>query len=180
MQKSDLRKQMLSRRLALSRAEIVSESSKVMKNLFSDYDFLRASSVGFYFPHKGEIDTTEMIKRSLLFGKTSYLPKILPGHSHMMFCEFSGFENMEKGKYGIMEPIGGEFGEPEVLLVPGIAFDLHKHRLGFGKGYYDRYLRQHDALSIGVCYGWQVVDKIPRESHDMQMDKIIAGDWILE
>ncbi|MDD5336951.1 MAG: 5-formyltetrahydrofolate cyclo-ligase [Candidatus ainarchaeum sp.] len=176
--KSALRKEMLAKRNALTQKEIEEASERAFRCLFADYKFLRAESVGFYYPLKGEIDTRKMMEKAGIFGKTIYLPRILEGG--ICFCEFRGEAFLEKSKNGVMEPVGGEEGKPEVLIVPGLAFDLEKHRLGFGKGGYDRYLSDSSAVSIGLCYKWQVLDKLPREKHDVQMDKIIAEEWVIE
>lgn len=178
MNKAELRKEMLAERTKLSKTEIAEGSAKVMRNLFSIEEFLSAETVGFYMPIKGEIDTQGMIKRALIFGKTILLPKIVSGK--MRFCEFMGFGKLKKGVFDIPEPCEDEECEAEVLIVPGVAFDLHRHRLGFGKGHYDQYLAKHHAFAIGVCYEWQLIGKIAWETHDRQMDKIIAGDWIIE
>lgn len=169
---------MLAKRMHLSESEISRASEKIMRNLFAEQNFIKCPDVGFYYPHKGEVDTRKMIERSILFGKTVYLPKII--HDEMVFCKFAGFENLVKGKYEIMEPAESEEGEPKIIIVPAIAFDLEKHRLGFGKGYYDKWLHKHEALALGVCYQWQLVNKLPKEEHDVQMDKIISENWILE
>ncbi|MFA5077617.1 MAG: 5-formyltetrahydrofolate cyclo-ligase [Candidatus Micrarchaeia archaeon] len=176
--KNALRKEMLAKRDALAQKEVEEASERAFRCLFADYAFLRAESAGFYYPLRGEIDTRKMIEKAGIFGKNIYLPKILNGG--ICFCEFRGEALLEKADNGVMEPIDGEEGEPDVLIVPGLAFDLEKHRLGFGKGGYDRYLSNSSAVSIGLCYKWQVLGKLPREEHDMQMDKIIAEEWVIE
>ncbi len=176
--KQQIREEMTLRRASLSDDDVSEAGAKVMRNLFSDEEFLKVESVGFYYSMKGEISTKEMIERTLKFGKTIYLPRIRTGE--IAFCEFEGFESLAAGQLGIMEPLGETEEVPELLVVPGLAFDLEMYRLGFGKGYYDKYLAKHDVYSIGVCYEWQVVPKLPREKHDMRMDKIIAEDWVLE
>lgn len=177
-EKTELRKEMLGKRLGFDANEIAAASGKIMRNLFADFSFLKCASVGFYYPHKGEVDTHDMIERAESFGKEVYLPKIID--DEMIFCAFTDFDDLEKGKFEIMEPAGNEIGEPETLIVPGIAFDLEKHRLGFGKGFYDKYLHAHSVSKIGICYGWQVVGKLPRHGHDVQMDRIISEEWIVE
>lgn len=177
-EKKDLRKEMLAKRAVLGKDAIASASERILGNLFADLDFLKCGSAGFYYPHMGEIDTHKMIERSLAFKKTAYLPKIIDGG--IVFCEFGGYDQLMKGKYEIMEPAGNQEGTPEVLVVPGVAFDIERHRLGFGKGYYDRYLSSHECISIGVCYAWQVIDKLPKEGHDVRMDKLIAESWVIE
>ena len=178
MNKPELRKMMLEKRTKLSADEIKTASAAVTKNLFADIGFLRAVDVGFYYPLTGEIDTSEAMERAMLFGKRIYLPKI--ANDEMVFCAFKAGDELVKNKRGFLEPAETDVGEPEIVIVPGVAFDLEKHRLGFGKGHFDKYLRGRDAVAIGICHEWQVVDKLPSEKHDVQMNKVIAGDWVLE
>ena len=178
MSKADMRKEMLAHRKNLDAAEIAVASEKAIKNIFSDDEFLKAGCVGLYVSVRNELDTREAIERSKRFGKLVCLPKVCK--NEIKFFEFMGFDSLADGAFGIPEPADGEEIEPEVIVVPGLAFDMHRHRLGYGKGYYDKYLGSHDAHSIGVCYEWQVITALPKERHDWQMNKLIAGDWVLE
>lgn len=177
-EKDKIRKLMIGKRTKLSAEEVAAASAKVMKNLFAQDDFLKADTVGFYEPIDGEIDVKPMIERANAFGKTVFLPRITP--KEILFDMFTSAADLVKGPLGIMEPKGGEEAVPEVLVVPGVAFDLERYRLGFGKGYYDKYLAKHESFTIGVCHEFQVVDKLPRVKTDKKMDLIIAEDWILE
>ena len=89
---------------------------------------------------------------------------------------------MKQGAFGIWEPADDTAVDPSLLewiVVPGVAFDRRMNRLGRGKGYYDRLLRQTPARKIGICYGLQLVDEIPAEPHDIQMDLIITENDII-
>ena len=84
---------------------------------------------------------------------------------------------MKKGAHGIPEPteiVPISIEEIEIILVPGLAFDKTGARMGFGKGYYDKLLETRKAIKIGICYDFQLLDKIPSEPHDVPMDIIIT------
>lgn len=92
-------------------------------------------------------------------------------------------DDMEKGAYGILEPKTvrkADENNIDVILVPGLAFDRNGGRMGFGKGYYDRLLESSKAVKIGLCYDFQILEKIPTESHDVPMNFVITEKEILE
>lgn len=92
-------------------------------------------------------------------------------------------DDLKKGAYGILEPSVVKTADErdiDVILVPGLAFDRHGGRMGFGKGYYDRLLETSSAVKIGLCYDFQLFDTIPTESHDVPMDFIITEKEICE
>lgn len=96
----------------------------------------------------------------------------------MKICRYTHDTNVGHGSFGIMEPQADAFTDYEqidLILVPGMAFDRHGHRLGRGKGYYDRFLSQaKDCYKIGVCFPFQLVDEVPTDEHDVRMDEIIT------
>lgn len=90
---------------------------------------------------------------------------------------YSGVNGLKAGIYNIQEPVGNPFHDYSVIdlvVVPGVAFDAEGHRLGRGKGYYDRLLPLINAVKIGICFPFQLVDHIPTEAFDIQMDEIIT------
>jgi 5-formyltetrahydrofolate cyclo-ligase len=94
---------------------------------------------------------------------------------------YEGEESLRTGAYNIMEPVGSlfpqeEYDQIELAIIPGMAFDAMGHRLGRGKGYYDRLLPQLTAAyKIGVCYPFQFVSDVPSEEHDVRMNEVICG-----
>jgi 5-formyltetrahydrofolate cyclo-ligase len=95
----------------------------------------------------------------------------------MELRRYTGPQDLQASAYGIMEPTGERFTDHEaidVAIVPGMAFDTEGHRLGRGKGYYDRFLSHVPYLyKIGLCFSWQIVDCVPCDEHDIVMDEII-------
>lgn len=142
-------------------------------------DFLCFVSFG------GEIDTWEIIKEALRQKKRVYVPKVLPGKARMEFYLIEGLEQLRPGYRGIMEPEGNEeeyFYTPEraqstLMLMPGAAFDRCRNRLGYGGGFYDRYLADKEALrqrTIAVGFQCQLLEKIPAEDTDIRPCQVIC------
>ena len=92
---------------------------------------------------------------------------------------FEGKDKLCPGEgFAIPEPVGALFedlAQIDLILVPGVAFDASGNRLGRGKGYYDKILRQTDAYKLGVCFAFQLLEQIPTEPHDVKMDRVVAS-----
>lgn len=114
----------------------------------------------------------EMVKR----GKTVLLPRVIDD-TDMELRHYTGLHDLQTGAYGILEPTGELFTDYDAIdaaIIPGMAFDADGHRLGRGKGYYDRFLSRVPYIyKIGLCFSWQIVDCVPSDEHDIVMDKVI-------
>lgn len=177
--KAELRKKMLKKRDSLTKEEIEIASGSVAEKLLSHPRFIEAKRIGFYLPKGNEVDTKGMIERALAMEKIVCVP--ITGDHEMKFCRLSSLKDVQKGKFGISEPKtqNPESVEPQLIVVPGIAFGLCMHRLGYGKGYYDSYLAKSFAYRIGICYDFQVVEKLPTHENDQRMDEIISEKRII-
>jgi 5-formyltetrahydrofolate cyclo-ligase len=176
--KEALRRKILSRRDALARDDVVSLSAAIMHSLFVRQRFAEARTVAFYVPKGNEVDTTNMMKAALAAGKEVLVP--VTDHE-IRFCRFSSFEDLTPGRFGIHVPkvCGRPSREPDVVVVPGVSFGLCMHRLGYGKGYYDRYLSRSPAYRIGICFDFQVVEKLPVHEDDERMDEIVTEKRVI-
>ena len=174
-EKAMVRSEMLARRNSISEAERADRSAKIMESLFSEPHFKEAKCVAFYMAIGSEVETRAMIARAVAEGKEVLLPVVASDH-HLELRRFESFERMRKGRFAIMEPDGTAASpeEPHVIVLPGVAFGLCMHRLGYGKGYYDRLLARLPSYRIGICFDIQVVDKLPRHGDDQRMEKIIT------
>ncbi len=123
-----------------------------------------------------EVPTQTLMAALVAQGKTVLLPRVI-NEKDMELRRYTGPQDLQVGAYGIMEPTGERFTDHEaidVAIVPGMAFDTEGHRLGRGKGYYDRFLSRVPFLyKIGLCFSWQIVDCVPCDEHDIVMDEII-------
>ena len=148
--------------------------SMIIKNKILDLDIYKNSKViGLYYSMKSEVDTKELIKDSLSLGKKVLLPRII-NKNKMIFIEINNDTEYDKSPFGVMEPIGEEYKDIDLIICPGVAFDKENNRLGYGRGYYDKYLAKHDIYKIGICYHEQLIDKLDIEEHDIKMNSVIT------
>ena len=137
-----------------------------------------ADTVYAYYSLPDEVDTRQLLDDLLREGKTVLLPKVVDGET-MTWHPYEGRQSLRQGAFGIMEPATeacGVVGEPQrsCILVPGVAFDGAGRRMGRGRGYYDRFLSVHpDIYKIGVCFGFQKVEAVPVDAHDVPVDEVI-------
>ena len=176
--KNAIRKPILEKRDKLTTAEISELSSQIVGRLFEQPEFRKAKVVAFYLAKGSEVNTTKAIERAIREGKEVLVP--VTNHK-IEFYKFESFESLAKGKFGIMEPKNKtkSICVPNVVVVPGVAFGLCMHRLGYGKGYYDSYiasfgLGSHRPFAIGICYDFQLVDSLPKHENDQKMDCIVT------
>ena len=123
-----------------------------------------------------EVDTRRILRRLLAESKRVYLPQTGPG-GKMRLARFEGMRQMAKGESGILEPTGHTALDKRAglpILVPGLAFDRRGYRVGYGGGYYDRYLKNYPGLKIGLCYGACLLDEIEADPWDQPVDILLT------
>jgi len=174
--KNELRQRMLTARASLSREQVDTMSRVITSRLEQLEPLRRAHSIMAFASIRNEIDLVCWIEKQFAQGITILLPRV-EKNGQLTAVEFRGWENATAGPFGIREPIGEPFA-PELIdavLVPGLVFDARGYRLGYGKGYYDRFLPslRRDAFRCGLCYDFQVVDDVYPHPGD------IPVDWIL-
>ena len=126
-----------------------------------------------------EVKTQKIIKNLFLRGKRVYMPKI--NEKQMQAVLVDKQTNFKRGSFGIFEPVGEleEF-DDFVAVIPCIAVDKDGNRIGYGGGYYDKFLKGKNALKVALCYDFQIVDKIPAEDFDVQVDIIVSDKSIIK
>jgi 5-formyltetrahydrofolate cyclo-ligase len=133
--------------------------------------------IGGYYPYNYEIDILQILKKFEQKKFTITLPKIKK-NSQMDFFQCSTNDPLAINKFGIPEPISGMVKYPDVLLVPLVAFDKNFNRIGYGGGFYDRYIKKirkrKKVLTIGFAYSFQKIKKIPTNNYDIRLDFIIT------
>ena len=174
--KNQLKEAILEKRNSLSEKEILEKSNKIKDNLFNLEDYNKSKTIMFFVSFNSEVNTHSMI-RDALKNKRVVVPKV--AHHEIEPSVIIDLDNLvESGKLGILEPIETmkiASKNINLVLVPGIAFDKEGHRIGYGFGYYDKFLKKvPKAIKIGLCFDFQVVDKIPRETHDVPVDFIVT------
>ena len=174
MTKAELRKH-IKQLKALHQDTIASDSERIMQLLADDAHFLAAKTVLLHHSLSDEVNTHQFIEEWCL--KKQLLLPVVVGEE----LELRLFQNMNElkiGSFGIAEPTGPlftDYTKIDFVAVPGMAFDRNGHRLGRGKGYYDRLLpKLTNAYKAGICFPYQVVDEVPVEPTDITMDGIIT------
>ena len=136
-------------------------------------EYQRATSVMAFVGFNGEPDTDPLFARLNVEGKRLLLPRVEPSG----IVAADGDSPMATSKFGVTEPTGPaiDLGEIDFVIVPGLAFTTAGDRLGYGQGYYDRFLPTVSAPSVGVCFVDQLVDEMPLTSHDVRVDMVISA-----
>jgi 5-formyltetrahydrofolate cyclo-ligase len=137
-----------------------------------------------YAPAHNEVDTGLILREAFQAGKRVLFPAVC-GH-HIVFRRVEHLEPMQEGAYGILEPCPRDADHhsenADLVIVPGIMFDLSGHRIGYGKGFYDRYFHQNGrrAHLVGLCHDFQLTDRvIPADVHDIPMDIVVSETRIV-
>ena len=182
IEKKKIRRRILKLRDGLSSEERGEKSKQIKKKLFTLFEFTSAKTVFFYAAKRSEVATKEMIEDALSLGKKVGLP-IVRG-KEIFFSQIFNYGKLIPSTFGILEP---EEEHPisldrvDLIIVPGIVFDSQGNRIGFGKGFYDRFLKKiPDTFKIGLAFEIQIVETIPKISTDIPVDKIITEKRVID
>ena len=183
---SDTKKEIRTRinkiRQSFSKEKIIDKSRRVISQLLDFEQYKNANSIMSYISLDFEVNTKEFIKNELSKANKEIFVPFLE-EDKIKVSRMKKFNNIVKGNYGVLEPKNKDIYEEgiDIILVPGTAFDKKGRRIGFGKGYYDSFLKQYlYSLKIGIAFEEQIVDLIPEEEHDVQMDMIITDKRIIK
>lgn len=173
--KHKLREALREKREVLGPAKAASLSRKICSRLCAMREFGSTKTVMFYMPIKNEADPQIAIGKSFSQNKRVALPAIQSG---AIVPRYFTSGKLKKGKFGIPEPSHASkvpLSKLDLILVPGVAFDFHGGRIGYGKGYYDAFLKKvPGAIKVGLAYDFQVVAHFKKEPHDIFVDRIIT------
>ncbi len=177
MDKATLRRELREKRRALSAEEIETASTALAERLFAHPLYRAAKTVYVYLSANHEVRTDGIAARARQDGKRVAAPKVCGNELRFFFIEEDAL--LLPGSFGILEPVdGAEADDPTALvLLPGLAFDRLGCRLGYGGGYYDRFLaREPMHPTVALCYGFQLLDRLPTEPHDIPADAVLAAE----
>ena len=181
--KSEIRKINKTKRAKMDLAESVRKSSAAAEVFLSSEIYKSAKQIMLYMPLGNEVDTTAVIKAAFCDGKQLVFP-VTDGKTGEIIPHYAAEDTVfKKGAFSIQEPYGtsiADLSQVDVILVPGITFDKKGARVGFGKGYYDRLLKNTIALKIGFCYDFQICEEIEAEGHDIRMDLLISESGLIQ
>lgn len=177
MDKNTVRRSVLESRLKLN-PHYIKEASTIISSKFEDI-FGSLGVFLFYMSIKNEVDTSFLIERFYDAGKQIYLPCI--ENENLVFRRFNGFDKICTGKFGVCEPAGEILsGHFDAIVTPAVAFDLKCSRLGYGKGYYDRFLSSVKCSTrIGFAYDFQIVESVYAEDFDEPVDIVVTEKRII-
>lgn len=176
MDKRVLRRIIGEKKRALSAQEIEARSARLAEKLFKTDLYRDARSLYAYLSFNQEVRTRLVIERAWADGKRVAVPKVVGGELRFLWIE--SFDGLSENGWGIAEPVGDSPAaedETALVLMPGLAFDRSGRRVGYGGGYYDRYLAQHPHHpTVALCYGFQLFDRLDAEAHDVPVDRVIS------
>lgn len=128
-----------------------------------------------------EVDTIKIINRAFLDKKEVLVPRCIPGRIEMEFCKISSLSDLEKGTFSVLEPKSHcnqvKYFPNSICIVPGLVFDMRGYRLGYGKGYYDRFLKDYHGFRIGICYSNCIKTRLPCGRYDEKIDLLITDKF---
>ena len=175
MNKTELRKSIRTRKRAMTEAEIREKSQELGRLFLQSEEYRNARSIYGYLPYNQEVRTVAMLEQALRDGKRVAVPKCYG--DEMRFIWMEDLSLVEKGYAGIPEPVAdGPIADDETALVlmPGMAFDREGHRIGYGGGFYDKFLaREENHPKVALCYDFQMVPHLETEEYDIPVDKVI-------
>ncbi len=183
MPKNSIRQTVLNRRRLLAAEVCLADSLQVQKRLLARPEFSAADCVALYSAVAGEVFTDLVFDAARQQGKSVVFPRVCG--TGLEFFRIEGREKLLPGAFGVLEPAAGvpvSLSGIDLAVIPGVAFDLCGHRLGYGKGYYDRTFctASERPLLVGFAFDLQVVSQLPREGHDVRLDLLVTETRVID
>ncbi len=180
--KKELRREIRELRRVHTDEQIHRMSGEVLRRFLSLSEYREADVIYAYMDCKHEVETRDLIRKAWSEGKRVAVPRVLG--ERMRFYYISSFEeDLEDGYFGIREPREKDPAEEEnaLLLMPGVAFDEERHRVGYGGGFYDRFLEEHPGLvTVALAFEFQIRKQVPFEPFDIRPGKIVTERRVME
>ena len=175
MDRQALRKEIRDKKRAMTEAEIVAASQRLAELFVASEAYRQAKTIYGYLPYNQEVRTVPMLQQALADGKRVAVPKCYG--DEMRFIYLEDLSQVEKGYCGIPEPIADEpvaDDKTALVLMPGLAFDPQGHRMGYGGGFYDKFLeKEPNHPTIALCYEFQMLEHLETEAHDIPVDTVL-------
>ena len=175
MDKKELRRTIRERKRAMTEEEIVTRSKKLGALFAQSEAYKNAKTIYGYLPYNHEVRTVPMLEQALRDGKRVAVPKVYG--DEMKFLYLDDLSKVSKGYAGIPEPIADEpvaDDETALVLMPGLAFDPAGHRIGYGGGFYDKFLAaEPNHPTLALCYEFQMLPELHTEEHDIPVDTVL-------
>jgi len=175
MNEKELRAQVRAEKRAMTEEEIIAKSEKLGELFAASEAYKQAKTIYGYMPYNQEVRTVAMLERALKDGKRVAIPKCYGDEMRFIFMD--DLSKVEKGYANIPEPIVDEpiaDDETALVLMPGLAFDPQGHRIGYGGGFYDKFLAQEpNHPTLALCYDFQMFEKLETEEFDIPVDTVL-------
>ena len=175
MDKKELRRTIRERKRAMTEEEIVSRSEKLGQLFAQSEAYKAAKTIYGYLPYNQEVRTVPMLEQALRDGKRVAVPKVYG--DEMKFLYLDDLSQVEKGYAGIPEPIADDplaDDDTALVLMPGLAFDPAGHRIGYGGGFYDKFLAaEPNHPTLALCYEFQMLPELHTEEHDIPVNTVL-------
>lgn len=185
MNKKEIRQQMLQKRNCLSGDEQKIYSDKIAQFILKSSIYQNCKNICIYQAFRNEVSCDKIMEQAFKEDKNVFVPVTNEESKTMEFYQVTKTTEWRNGAYGISEPVLSDttpvLKEPALILMPGLVFDKNKHRIGYGGGYYDKYLSVHTKhTKIALCYHFQIIEEnLPFEEHDILPDYIVTDEGIL-
>lgn len=175
--KNSLRKELITQRKAI--ANKYELDKKIIDNFIKSNEYINAEQILCYVSLDDEISTDYLINKAIIDGKKVAVPLCLDNMGTMEFFYIKSLNDLHIGSFNVREPNNDDNKrvinfENALIVVPALAFDNYGYRIGYGKGYYDRYLQIHSLNSVGLCYNSFVLNEIPTNQYDVSIDCVIT------
>ncbi len=185
-QKDKIRERYKSERCGVTGEEKTRLDDGICKTFLSSATYMYYDTILMYSPVRDEIDINAIAYQALKDGKKVAYPKCVSGTNKMDFYYVSSLDELQKGAFGILEPSGDESKKVDranasntVCLIPAIVFDRSGYRLGYGKGYYDRYLNSYNGVILGIIYKRLITDRLPKGRFDIRANALITEEGVI-
>lgn len=174
MDKKALRRSIAEQKRRLTEAQIEAASRRLLEQLVRHPLYRAATSIYGYLSYNQEVRTEPILRRAEADGKRVAVPKVCGDEMKFLRLDWA---KIASGYRGIPEPTDGEVADDTdaLVLMPGLAFDAQGHRLGYGGGFYDRFLAAEPHPTIALCYDFQLLDRLETEDHDIPVDAVLSA-----
>ena len=188
MNKNNLRKKFMNKREDLSDSRVIFKSKRIVNNFLETDFYSNSDKIFLYVSYKNEVQTRHLIKKMLEDNRDVYVPAPDPDTKEMDAVLIDKFSDLTEGAYGILEPINSNSKiDPsflDLIIVPGLVFSLKGFRIGYGGGFYDRFLarsnnRERNPIKLSFVYSEYIIDEVPTNKYDLPVDFIITEGKII-
>lgn len=174
MTKKELRILMLKKRSEMNIDLLFKQSASIVDQIRQDEDYIKAKRVALFYPMQTEVNLLSLLEDQ---DKEFCFPKVCGSHLHFYPCDKD--QSFIKSSFGVMEPQGGKICDDHIdyMLAPALAISIDLYRIGYGKGFYDGFLKTHRPKKVmGVIYDFQLLNEIPHDEYDEVLDGYIKGN----